>query len=93
MLGLKMISIMGLTICLNACGSVKPIQVPQRLFDYENSRCLERQYKYSKEYIGPVGSTKEVPIEYCDKMLGYDPETYLKVLKFMEDVRAKIKKK
>jgi len=76
-----------LAICLSACQNVPTIDVPQRVYDFNNQRCLERNYRFSAEYIGPRGATVEVDIEKCDLLIGYDPQTYVKVYDWIDERR------
>jgi len=78
-----MILMLALAIC-HSCKGIPTLDVKQRIFDYQNSRCVERDYRYSSQYIGPFGSQSEVSIEKCDKLIGFDPETYTEVFEWQE---------
>lgn len=84
---IKLTLILVLVICLNGCGSIPTLNVSQRIYDFKNHRCLERNYQYSAEYIGPRGATIEVPIEKCDLLIGYDPDNYVKVYEWIDGRR------
>lgn len=64
----------------------------KRYIDPELSFCLEREYKFSLEFLGPTEKFRNVPIEQCNKITGYGPLEYVDVYNFLEDVRQEILK-
>ena len=60
----------------------------RRMVNEEESACLCRYYKWSKGYVGPVGDLIEKDIQYCDKLVGHTPDSYLEVQDFYERVRT-----
>ena len=104
MLQMLLLSAIPLTIFLSGCQS-RPDQLIQhqrfihfeyieiqgkRYIDLETSFCLEREYQYSLQNLGPVTKFKNVSIENCDKLTGYDPVSYVRVHNFLDDVRREI---
>lgn len=60
------------------------------VIDEEESVCFERRYKFSIEYVGPIGSKKDKKIEECDGLVGWLPDEFKEVSKYQELVRSKI---
>jgi len=58
--------------------------------DVAASRCYSRQYRHSKEFIGPLGNEKLEDMSVCDRMIGYSPRNYTKLHNFMQRVRSQI---
>jgi hypothetical protein len=83
---------MGFLSFLSGCQTPKPITVTQCSAWLQDDACFCRDYKYSAEYIGPVGNEEEHPIEACDKLVGFSPDDYLEVTTYHEAVRKLIKK-
>ena len=105
MLKPKKIKLLLLTIFLSSCQSVKPIVLNncsrQILFKTEGAKryviedesfCACRNYKFSKEYIGPTGGEVEHDIdsEACKQLVGYPLDDYGKLIKWLRNSQAKI---
>ena len=100
----KLLKILLIT-CLSACKEPEIADQPQRTIvlnlerDQENGRlyvkeensiCLERMYRYSEKFLGPVSQSVEIPIEQCNKLIGNEPASYVKITNFLEEVRSLI---
>lgn len=99
---LKKILILVLIISLNSC-SIPEIEdleqcSPEFHFILENgkryinedlSTCRCRMYQRSPEYFGPVGDSWKEDIYYCNKLIGENPDNYLKVFNFLDEIRIK----
>jgi len=81
MLNLNKIVLMILILCLEGCG-IKPlveenltihIEYDASISKYVVVDCMSRTYKASLNYVGPLDQAVKVPIERCDKMLGFNP--------------------
>jgi len=81
-----------LAICLSACNHVATLDVPQRIYDQVNNRCVERLYRFSADYIGVIGPVRDVDLSMCDKVIGYTPKNYAEVSTWIEKRRREIKK-
>ena len=87
---LKMSMILLLTISLNSCNTYAPIddliqcsplitlieENGRRYIDEDNSTCTCRIYRYSIDYVGPVGSIWNEDLSYCNKLTGNPPDEY-----------------
>jgi hypothetical protein len=61
----------------------------ERTIDVEASVCLCRQYKFSKDFVGPLpGSGFDKPLSYCNKIVGFPK--YVEVATYWELVRRTI---
>lgn len=58
----------------------------------DEAQCFCRNYKFSKEYVGPVGSSWEDKIERCHLMVGFPLDKYSEVANFWEYTRQQINK-
>lgn len=59
------------------------------IIDMRKSTCRCRRYKYSLVFVGPIAdSSQDRPIEYCDRLIGSNPENYKAVTDFIQDLRA-----
>lgn len=57
----------------------------------ETSYCLCRQYRFSEAFVGaPTEEVFQFPVKKCDRLVGWEPETYAKVARFWEAVRFAI---
>lgn len=56
----------------------------------ERSTCLCRDYKVSKDYIGPISSPEIESIGECNKIVGYSPKEYVALTNLLEYVRGEI---
>lgn len=63
----------------------------KKYIDPETSFCVERDYLYSVDKLGPLNKFKNIPIEKCDKMTGHNPSDYVELNLFLDDVRREIK--
>lgn len=54
----------------------------------ENSKCLSRTYKISKEYVGAVDRAIKLNIKECQKIIGYSPKEYGIFATWMENFRV-----
>lgn len=59
----------------------------KKYIPYEDAYCNERMYKYSIDYTGPIGYSNTIPLENCNKIVGYDPQTYVLVTDYFEEIR------
>lgn len=103
---LKMMFVVLSTIFLSGCQSDPRVLVRtqkfmsfeiveingKRYIDPELSFCLEREYKFSLEFLGPTEKFRNIPIEECNRITGYGPMEYVDVFNFLEDVRQEILK-
>jgi hypothetical protein len=62
----------------------------QEIIDADKSECFCRPYKFSLEFMGPVGGSKPKRAVYCNKVIGSLPGEYLKQVNFLGDVRKDI---
>jgi len=62
----------------------------ERVISEAESYCLCRPYRFSREYIGAVGASERLPISFCDKLVGWPPNEYVKKATFWEQVRRAI---
>ena len=74
-----------LIICLSC--QTQPIEVTQLY--YVDGKCFERPYRYSPDFIGPVGASIEVPQSYCSEMVGYSYEEYQDVTAYANESRLR----
>lgn len=65
----------------------QPIIVNQLFFDGES--CFSRPYKYSPDYIGPLGESQEIDIENCYSLVGYEFNDYQDVTAYAEENRLR----
>lgn len=93
-----------LTISLSACQTRPDVLIlPQRFIsmeiveidgkkyvDIEQSFCLERNYKYSVDFLGPTEKFRNVDFMKCDRINGYAPRPYVDLFNLQEDVRQEI---
>jgi hypothetical protein len=57
--------------------------------DPQASVCFCRNYKFSRDYVGPIaGTDNDKPISYCHKMVGFPK--YTETATFWEKVRRAI---
>jgi len=102
---LKKIKLILLISCLSACNSIKPITVAncerqisfitegnKRYVNEEESFCACRDYKFSKEYIGPIGNEREIDIDsdICRKIVGYPLTDYAALIRWAHSVQDRI---
>lgn len=59
----------------------------EQYIDTKESVCFCRQYRFSREYVGPIGTTYDMPIEHCDKLIGHPPDAYGEVSAYYEKLR------
>lgn len=55
--------------------------------DSDLSFCREREYKFSRKFVGPREKFRDIPLEECRQLVGYGPSEYAQVVNFQEDVR------
>ena len=93
-----------LMIFLSGCQSVPGVLIVKQNFlhleyveiegkkyiDPDTSFCLEREYQYSKSFIGPLNKFKNVSLSNCDKITGNSPKQYVALFNWLEDVRKEI---
>lgn len=58
--------------------------------DPELSFCLVREYKYSRDYIGPITKFQRFPLSECNKVNGYAPRDYTDVFEYLDAIRKEI---
>jgi hypothetical protein len=63
----------------------------EKLIDADKSLCQCRLYRFSENYVGPIiGTTKDMPFSYCNKLIGNPIGEYAGVATFWEEVRRGI---
>jgi len=86
---LKMSMILLLITCLS-CNTYAPIndlvqcsplitlmeENDRRYIDEDNSTCTCRMYRYTIDYVGPVGDIWNEDLLYCNKLVGNTPDEY-----------------
>ena len=73
---------------------MEEIEIDGRLYvDLAESACFCRSYRWSKEYVGPVGTTEELSLLECQKLVGHPPDAYLEVSQWYEKIRSQANKK
>lgn len=96
--------LIALTISLSACVSrpdelitkqrfiqMELVEINGKMYvDPELSFCLEREYKYSLKFLGPIEKFRAIPFLNCDKLTGQTPRPYVDTFNFLEDVREEI---
>jgi hypothetical protein len=53
----------------------------------EKSKCLARNYRITKGYIGPISDAIDLHIFECNKVIGYSPKEYGVFATWMENFR------
>jgi hypothetical protein len=67
------------------------VQIDNRMYvDVEKSYCFSRKYRMTRKYLGSVGQEKRLPLNVCNKIVGYNQGTYVDVFNFQEAVRVLI---
>lgn len=61
--------------------------------DVSKSKCLCRDYEYSKTTIGPVnsGNNEKLPLRACHKLIGNLPNWYLEIINFLDEALEHLK--
>lgn len=98
-----MILLTVLTSCLNRQGQKRPLinnlEQLSPVFKYveidgkeyislEDSKCLSRTYKISREYVGGIDKPIKLDIKECHKMVGYAPREYGVFATWLENMRV-----
>ena len=59
-----------------------------KYIDMNKSRCLSRLYRVDREMVGPVNQEVFIlPIEECNRMIGYAPSEYGSFATWLESMR------
>lgn len=56
----------------------------------EKSYCLCGRYRFTQNYVGPVGDSWIENIKSCHKVIGWKPKEYGEVSGFWQEVRIEI---
>lgn len=93
---MKMISMMGLMICLEACAfprfnDEKPVErcgmfivkVSESLYE---GKCRCHDYVVRKGFIGRVSDSRDEPLDYCHKFIGYSPNDWGEFRNWFDDI-------
>jgi hypothetical protein len=89
---LKKLSIICLSFFLSSCGNLK-FEGERCLVDLKNDSCYCHQYHINKDFIGVVGETYEKDFEYCNKLVGFTPNEWGKLILFLNKVQRKLRRK
>lgn len=103
---IAVLCLMSLIAFLNGCQSLpgelitkqkfifmKVVEVDGKKFvNLDDSFCAEREYKYSKQFIGPITKYQKVSFDQCNKLTGETPVQYTAKANWFEDVRKEIEK-
>ena len=77
-------------ICLSTSCQIRTLGVNQYLYDFENNVCYQRDYKFSRGYIGKTSDFNEVELVECNKIIGYKPDDYIQVYEWQNEVRRSL---
>ena len=58
-----------------------------REYDKVGGYCRCHQYEWTLEHIGRVGESTDYPLEECDKLIGFQPDTYEVIWSWWESLR------
>lgn len=89
------ILIVPLIVFLSSCKDDFPIIKPQErcvVVLEESQYCRCHLYSWSKEGIGRISESVNNPIEYCNKLIGFSPESSLKIYEWQESIRLWLKR-
>ena len=53
----------------------------------EDSYCRCHSYEWTIDRIGRVGESTNYEIQKCDKLIGFEPDTYVNVYTWFESIR------
>jgi len=59
----------------------------KRFVDEVNSSCMCRLYKFSGDYIGPIGTRYKTDIMKCHQLIGVTPDRYEPVNNFLQSLK------
>lgn len=91
MLKLKLTLIPLSIIFLSGCNGFPTILPQERcvivLESDQGSYCRCHLYEWSKDHIGRISDSVDHEIKYCDKLIGFRPDTYGRVYTWWEEIR------
>lgn len=64
----------------------------KKYIPYNDSLCAARFFEFSKQYIGPRSAFLEVPMEKCNRIIGFSPDAYVEYREYLEAVRVELNK-
>lgn len=82
-----------LIIFLSSCKDQFPIIEPQTRCvvvlqsTLEDSYCRCHLYEWTADRIGRVNESTNYPIQKCDKLIGFEPDTYVSIYTWWESIR------
>jgi len=86
---LKKIGMLQLTICLNlSCANIElPIKSDERrcIISVKFNKCRCHTYRVSPEFVGRVDEPTDHALEYCDNLVGFDPEGWVRFVLWFEE--------
>ena len=91
MLRLKLILILLTTSFLNGCETFPTIKPQERCMIVLESDvgqyCRCHQYGWSKDFIGRIGDSYDKDIMYCNKLIGFSPDSSGEIYIWQEKIR------
>jgi hypothetical protein len=101
---LKMKLILPLMILISGCNEF-PVITPQKRcvnvlleevvindISYRSGYCRCHLYEWSRDRIGRIGDSTNFPMSKCDKLIGFEPDTYANVWTYWESIRLWLKR-
>lgn len=86
---LTLLLIIFLSSCKDQFPSIEPqtrcVVVLQSTLEESYCRC--HSYEWTIVRIGRVGESTNYPIQKCDKLIGFEPDVYVNVYTWWEDIR------
>ena len=86
MRAMNLIGMMLLMILCNSC-SFPSVEVLERCtisIEYNKCRCID--YEITQSRVGPIGEGRDMPLEYCDNLVGFPLEDYSKLIVWINEV-------
>lgn len=90
MQSLLLILIVPLITFLSSCKDDFPTIQPQErcvVVLSDGGRCRCHMYSWSITGIGRITESTNKPLEYCDKLVGFKPESSVKIYEWEESIR------
>lgn len=87
------------TVFLSSCKDSFPTIEPQTRCvvviqeTLENSYCRCHLYEWNIDRIGRVGESVNYDIQKCNKLIGFEPDTYGNIYNWWEQIRLWLKRK
>lgn len=93
MLRLKKILSLVLIICSSGCAIKLPKLADQErcIVSFEFQMCRCHMYRISPERVGRVSQSYNRPVEYCEKLIGFRPDSWVDIPNWLQEVFDTVK--